>query len=131
MDQLISLFENNQKEFLTFLKSKYHLYHLSNVFFRDIHYGVMAYLEYKGMKQRYSVAEEIARKVIESLEAKGILRRISKTAWMLNYPEFKKPPVKPAAPARPAAPAKPTASPSASATPATQGQAAQAAVSSS
>jgi hypothetical protein len=115
---LIGLFESNQKEFLAFLKSKYQLYHLSNVFFRDIHYGVMAYLEYKGMKQRYTAAEEITSKVIESLEKKDILRRISRTAWMLNYPEFKKPAVKPAAPAKPAAAASPKpAQPAAAAAP--------------
>jgi hypothetical protein len=31
---------SNQDELFTFLKLKFKLYHLSNVFFRDLHYGV-------------------------------------------------------------------------------------------
>ena len=114
MNSQIKIFEENQKDFLNYLKSRYHLYHLSNVFFRDIHYGVMAFLELKGMKQRYSSAEEVTKKVIESLEGKRILQKMSHMAWMLDYPEFKKPAVKPAVPAKPAAPpaaVKPAATP--------------------
>ncbi len=112
MNNKIKLFEENQKDFLNYLKSRYYLYHLSNVFFRDIHYGVMAYLELKGMKQGYSSAEDVTKTVIESLEGKGLLQKTGHMTWMLDYPEFKKPAVKQAAVAKPAAPpaaAKPAA----------------------
>ncbi len=99
----LPLFIDKQTDFLKFLKAKYHLYHLSNVFFRDIHYGVMAFLELNKIKYKYLEAEELARKVIESLEEAGILKKVDKLTWVLHYPEFKKPPVKPAAPAKPAA----------------------------
>ena len=55
----------NQSEFLKYLKSKFTLIHLSNVFFRDFHYGVLSYLEEHGMKMKYSQAEEVAREVAE------------------------------------------------------------------
>ncbi len=97
-----SLFDDKRSEFLKFLKAKYHLYHLSNVFFRDLHYGVMAFLELNKIKFKYLEAEELTRKVIESLEEANILKKIDKLTWVLNYPEFKKPAVKPAAPAKPA-----------------------------
>lgn len=106
----LKLFEEKRIDFLKFLKAKYHLYHRSNVFFRDIHYGVMAYLELNKIKFKYLEAEELTRKVIEALEEGNILTRIDKLTWVLNYPEFKKPVVKPPAPAKPAAaPAKPAA----------------------
>lgn len=104
MNEQLKLLVDNQKDFLKFLKAKYHLYHLSNVFFRDIHYGVMAYLELNHMKHKYAPTEELSRKVVESLEQANILKNVGHLAWVLTYPEFKKPSVKPAAPAKPAAP---------------------------
>ncbi|HWP81224.1 MAG TPA: hypothetical protein VNN76_01060 [Bacteroidota bacterium] len=111
MSDLLKLFTDKRKEFLNFLKSRYHLYHLSNVFFRDMHYGVMAFLAMNGTKVKYTQAEELTKKVIESLEQANILVKADRLAWVLTYPDFKKPPVKPAAPAKPSTPAKPAAAP--------------------
>jgi hypothetical protein len=109
MEDQLKLFVENQKDFLKFLKAKFHLYHLSNVFFRDIHYGVMAYLDLNSVKYRYTKAEELTWKIIESLEKANILKEVDHQAWVLLYPEFKKPPVKPAVATKPAAPVKATA----------------------
>ncbi|HEY4612961.1 MAG TPA: hypothetical protein VII11_08275 [Bacteroidota bacterium] len=110
MVEHLTLFVDKRVDFLKFLKVKYHLYHLSNVFFRDLHYGVMAYLELNKIKFKYLEAEELTRKVIESLEDANILKKVDKLTWVLHYPEFKKPLVKPAAPAKPVAkPAAPAA----------------------
>ena len=103
MTEHLKLFEEKRSEFLKFLKAKYHLYHLSNVFFRDMHYGVMAFLELNKIRFKYLEAEELTRKVVDSLEEANIIRKIDKLTWVLNFPEFKKPVVKPAAPAKPAA----------------------------
>ena len=107
MDTLTNILEKEQKEFLNFLKSRSMLYHLSNVFFRDIHYGVMAYLEMKNIRYKYTEAEKATTALIEEFERQDILRRLDRQTFMLNYPAFKKPAVKPAAPAKPAAAAKP------------------------
>jgi len=110
MVEHLTLFVDKRVDFLKFLKVKYHLYHLSNVFFRDLHYGVMAYLELNKIKFKYLEAEELTRKVTESLEDANILKKVDKLTWVLHYPEFKKPLVKPAAPAKPVAkPAAPAA----------------------
>ncbi len=100
---LRTIFEKEQKEFLVFLKNRSMLYHLSNVFFRDFHYGVMSYLEMKNIRYGYTEAEALTRWLVETLENQGILRAIDRQTFTLLYPEFKKPPVKPAAP-KPAAP---------------------------
>lgn len=114
--RILAVLQENKKEFLTFLKSKYKVYHLSNIFFRDVHYAVRSYLEWKGMKMSYPEAEEVALRLVSALEAENILTKIDGSAYLLKYPEFKKPAVKPAAPAKPAAakpaaPAKPAPAP--------------------
>ncbi len=105
MNEKIKLLTENRKDVMAFLKERYHLYHLSNVFFRDLHYGVMAYFEMKKIKCNYVDAELITRNWIESVEQANIFKRIDGGSWMLNYPEFKKPTVKPAVAVKPAAPA--------------------------
>jgi hypothetical protein len=79
---------NNLVEFLHFLKGKYPLYHLSNIFFRDLHYGVMEFLLSKKVKINYGEAEQVARQVANHLEKQNILKRINQQGWVLLYPEF-------------------------------------------
>ena len=83
--------------FLTFLKSRSHIYHCSNVFFRDFQYGIMTYAQEIGMKISYAAAEELARELIDRLTEIGILRAVKPGSWMLNYESFRKPAAKSAA----------------------------------
>ena len=100
----------NETEVLSFLRSRYPLYHLSNVFFRDVQYGIQTMLDGKSMSVGYADAEKIARAFIAQLEKKKTLNPIDQQSWVLSYPEFRKPAVAPAAPAKPAAkPAAPAA----------------------
>ena len=57
---------------MAFLKTKFPLIHNSNFFFRDLHYGVMAYLASRGRHAGYIRAERIAREIAERLEREGI-----------------------------------------------------------
>ncbi|MFI5252557.1 MAG: hypothetical protein ACHQQQ_09040 [Bacteroidota bacterium] len=79
---------SHTSDFLRFIKTKFTLIHQSNVFFRDLHYGVIAYLESKGKKVRYLIGEQIAKEVASDLEKKGIFKKIDHQSWLLNYPEF-------------------------------------------
>lgn len=111
-------------EFLKFLKSKFTIFHASNIFFRDFHYGVMEYFRARKMNVPYQKAEAIAIAVGSGFEQKGLFTRVDHQTWRLNYPEFTLPKVekapapapaaKPAAPAA-AAPAPATAAPAAAA----------------
>ncbi len=98
MKNRVDLFIQKKKEFLEFLKSRYNLFHLSNIFFRDVHYGVMAFLKMNRLPDAYIPAEELAHQVIAAYEQEGLLTRIDEQSWMLNYPPFKKLPAKPVAP---------------------------------
>jgi hypothetical protein len=91
MSYTLSEFVDSNQIFLGYMKTRSHLFHQSNVFFRDFHYGVIAYVETKGKKISYGRAEELAKELVSSLEHEGLLRKITPGSWMLNYPEFKKP----------------------------------------
>jgi hypothetical protein len=91
--------------FLSFLKTRASLYHQSNVFFRDFHYGVIAFGDSKGIKVRYDKAEALAHELVASFVRAGILRPISPGTWMLNYPGYKKPSTKPEVASKPGSPA--------------------------
>jgi len=89
MSRKLSEIIDTNEVFLRHLKTRTHLYHQSNVFFRDFHYGVISYAETKGRKVSYSRAEELAKGIVSALEQSGILRPIKPGSWMLNYPEFR------------------------------------------
>lgn len=79
---------NNQAEFLRFLKARFPLYHMSNFFFRDLHYGVMAFYSHKGQKIAYGEAERVARAVAQHFEKQNIFKKVNQQGWVLLYPEF-------------------------------------------
>ena len=84
----VTFINSRQTDFLKYLKSKFTLIHMSNLFFRDFHYGVMSYLEDHGMKMKYYDAEKVAREVGTAFENSSIFKRIDHQSWLLNYPEF-------------------------------------------
>ena len=111
MNKDSKIITNDLKTFLAFMKERYHLYHASNVFFRDFHFGVMAYLESHRIRLSYSRTEEMTREVMRALEEQAVLRKIDDRSWLLNYPEYKKEATKKAEPqAKPAAPSSPSPS---------------------
>jgi len=79
---------NHKTEFLKYLKSKFPIYHMSNVFFRDFHFGVMSYLKEHGKRVMYPEGERIARQFGLELEKEGTFKKIDHQSWLLNYPEF-------------------------------------------
>jgi hypothetical protein len=85
---------DSAENFLTFMKTRSQMFHRSNVFFRDFHYGILAYAEQKGKKISYGKAEVLAWSVVQSLESAGTIKLIKPGSWMLNYPAFRKPSLK-------------------------------------
>jgi hypothetical protein len=79
---------NNQVEFLHFLKSKYPMYHQSNFFFRDLHFGVMAFLPLKKIRATHQQAEAVAKEVAAYFEKNNIFKRVNRQGWVVLYPEF-------------------------------------------
>jgi hypothetical protein len=102
---------------LLFLKSRFPMYHLSNFFFRDVQFGIQTMLEEKKMKVGYAAAERIAAAFVRRLEKERIFLPIDRQAWVVNYPDFKKPSAKPVAPAKPSGSAPTVHRPAGQATP--------------
>lgn len=88
MDKKLSLLLNEKEIFLRYLKEKYPVFHNSNVFFRDFHYGIKRFFEKKGIDVNYSEAEKLAKSFGDSLEKDGIFIKVNSIGWKLNYPDF-------------------------------------------
>lgn len=74
--------------FLNFFKSRFPVYHNSNIFFRDMQYSIKRFFETKNIKTKYADAEAMAKKFTTALEQEGVLVKVSPIAWKLNYPQF-------------------------------------------
>jgi hypothetical protein len=81
------------------LKTRFSVFHQSNIFFRDIQYGIQAMLREQGVKVSYVEAERMAREFAERMEQENIFVAIDRQTWALRYPEFKTPKVEKPAPA--------------------------------
>lgn len=81
----------NSQEFLKYLKFKFSLYHKSNVFLRDVQYGVIHFLKDKDINIPHSKSEVVASDVLKYFEKENIVKKIDHRSWMLNYEEFIKP----------------------------------------
>jgi hypothetical protein len=80
------------------LSNRFMVFHQSNIFFRDIQYGIQAMRREQGMKVSYVEAERLAREFVQRMEQEKIFVGIDRQTWTLRYPEFKTPKVeKPAA----------------------------------
>jgi hypothetical protein len=101
----------HSQDFLPYLKARTPVFHLSNVFFRDIHYAVIALAADHRLRIGYTEAETVTRQLIERLEKEKVLLPIDKQTWCVNKPDFRKPATKPAVAAPAAKPAAPAAQP--------------------
>lgn len=95
---------SQNREFLHFLRGRVPVFHLSNVFFRDVHYAVIAYAAANGQRVGYTEAESIARDLAAKLENEKVFVAMDGQTWTVHDPAFKTPSTKPAAPAAPAKP---------------------------
>jgi hypothetical protein len=84
----LNILINEERTVLNYLKARYPLYHKSNVFFRDIQFGIKHYLESRDIKLKYTESEVLANEFISHLQSKGILRKLDEQIYLLNYPEF-------------------------------------------
>jgi hypothetical protein len=89
----VQIITNSPIEFLNYLRSKYSVFHMSNVFYRDLTYGVTEYLAKRNVNVGITKAEAITHEVITNFEKRNILRRVNAQGWVVIYPEFTTPKV--------------------------------------
>ncbi len=80
--------KQNHQVFLNYLKAKFPVFHNSNIFFRDLQYGLKGFFEMMNQSLSYPEAEELAKEIGNYFEQKGIFIRVNNLGWKLNYPEF-------------------------------------------
>lgn len=93
MNQQLNYIINNQTEVLYFLKSHYPVYHNSNLFLRDVQFGLIKYFQQKRQRLKNRDAEKVARGFMEHLGRLNIARQLDQQTWLLNYSEFQVTPV--------------------------------------
>jgi len=88
LSRIDKLIESDYIVFLNFMKAKFPVFHNSNIFFRDIQFGLIKYLEKKGQKVSSAEAQRLAVGLSRHFEEKGIFTKVNNSGWRLNYPEF-------------------------------------------
>jgi hypothetical protein len=88
LNSYLEALKSEKEMFLNYLKAKFPVFHNSNFFFRDLHYGIKSYFEKKGTELSYSVSEELAKKYAEHLEEEKIFVKISDKTWRVDFPQF-------------------------------------------
>ncbi|HEX2869249.1 MAG TPA: hypothetical protein VHO03_19555 [Ignavibacteriales bacterium] len=84
-DNSFGYLKANLEQFFSFMKEKYPFFNKSNVFLRDLQYGVKNFFERKSVKLSYKDVEETTSELIGMLEKDGILFKLSENTWKLNY----------------------------------------------
>jgi len=93
----IELVISDQGEFLKFFRSKFPIFHLSNVFYLDIKYALKYYLLANHFKVSEAELESITETLINRMVSDGVFKEVTSETWTVNYPEFRtKTPGKPA-----------------------------------
>lgn len=77
--------KKNEEIFLAFLREKYHMYYNSNIFLRDVQYGIKSYFRKDNIELPYSVYEKTAVEFLAYLTAAGKLIQIDKNVWKVNF----------------------------------------------
>jgi hypothetical protein len=85
----IELVRRDKTEFLKFFRSKFPLFHLSNVFYLDVKYALKYYLLTKHLKVSEAELEPVAKALINEMVSDGVFRQVSSDTWTLNYAEFR------------------------------------------
>ena len=85
----IEVIKQNKMEFLQFFRSKFPIFHLSNVFYLDIKYALKYYLRSNHFSVSDEELESLTETLINEMTKDGIFKRVSNNTWALNYPEFR------------------------------------------
>ncbi|HEY9165908.1 MAG TPA: hypothetical protein VIS48_07070 [Candidatus Kryptonia bacterium] len=85
----IEFVRSTKKQYLEYLRSKFPIFHLSNVFYRDLRYGLKYYLKENGFSISDAELENTLNALVFEMVKDSILKPVSSGVWTVNYPEFK------------------------------------------
>ncbi len=76
---------SNKEVVFEFLKEQYPIFFNSNIFLRDIQYGIRTYFERKDIAISYPEAEELAFNFTAGMESENTLKRLDSKTWLVNF----------------------------------------------
>lgn len=79
----------HKAQFLGYFRSKFPIFHNSNVFYRDLRYALKYFLISGSFRLSDAELEDVLVALIKVLVSDGTLKSISSGVWCLNYPEFR------------------------------------------
>jgi hypothetical protein len=79
------------RDFFTFMRQQFPVFHEANIFFRDLDYAIIYFLRKNGIVLEFRDSEQLTMEIVTRLESQGYLKQINPSTWMLNYPEFATP----------------------------------------
>ncbi len=85
----ISMIGKEQELFVFMKSSGYPIFHQSNLFLRDVEYGIRDYCRVKQKKDigaRESI--RLSTEFMKDLEARKVIQPLSHNTWLLNMPQF-------------------------------------------
>lgn len=80
----------NVHELFTFMKERgYPIFHMSNIFLRDLEYGIRDFYR-AATKKDIGTRESrrLAGELVEHLLKNNLISPLNRTTWILNMPEF-------------------------------------------
>lgn len=80
--------KNENQIFLNYLKAKFPLFHNSNFFYKDFEYGIVGFLEKKGITVTFEEGEKLSKLLSDFYVNQGIFVKTSSHGWKINYPDF-------------------------------------------
>jgi len=84
----LELLKSNDEELLKYLKARIPVFHNSNLFFRDLQYGIRSFLEKKEIIISYQDSEKLANEIANHFERKGTFVKVNHQGWKVHFPEF-------------------------------------------
>lgn len=75
----------NKVSLFYYMKEKFPVFTNSNIFLRDIEYGIKGYYEKKDIKMSFRNMSLVAAEFVEFLESSGDLTPICRNTWRLDF----------------------------------------------
>lgn len=75
---------NNKEIFFRYIAERFPVFTGSNIFLRDIQYGIKFFFEKKKIKLKYAQAEVLALEFISKLVESNDLSQFNKQTWKVN-----------------------------------------------
>ncbi len=76
-------------QFLEYFRSKFPVFHNSNVFYRDLQYALNSFLMAGSFKVSDVELESVLEAFIRVLVSDGFFKKVGDGIWSLNYPDFR------------------------------------------